>query len=223
MASSVLSLSLSRSVATTLHRQRLLDTESGLRGTGIVPRAEIRALRTKNVHTPKLGSIFVSTRDSRSSSELVRLRGALRYATPIRANADVTSTVKTAKRLPQTLDRDYEALHFTSYANWIIPGHVMLGRYPYVEPTRCKTTEQGDAQIQHIIESMSRDAPITFVCLQDELPSQGDNWTSVLHNEGMFKPYFDAVLATCARLDPSWTHAPVPEFLHFRIVDLSVR
>ncbi len=27
---------------------------------------------------------------------------------------------------------------FTDYANWVVPGHVMLGRYPYVEPSRCR-------------------------------------------------------------------------------------
>ena len=33
----------------------------------------------------------------------------------------------------------FEELHrFSSYANWVIPGHVMLGRYPYVEPSRCR-------------------------------------------------------------------------------------
>ena len=27
---------------------------------------------------------------------------------------------------------------FSSFANWIIPGKVLLGRYPYVEPSRCR-------------------------------------------------------------------------------------
>ena len=31
-----------------------------------------------------------------------------------------------------------EAHRFSAFANWIIPGHVMLGRYPYVEPSRCR-------------------------------------------------------------------------------------
>ena len=45
-------------------------------------------------------------------------------------------------RLPdqQHLPADgFEDSHgFSIYANWIIPGHVMLGRYPYVEPSRCR-------------------------------------------------------------------------------------
>ena len=33
----------------------------------------------------------------------------------------------------------YQQAHrFSTFANWIIPGHVMLGRYPYVEPSRCR-------------------------------------------------------------------------------------
>jgi hypothetical protein len=33
---------------------------------------------------------------------------------------------------------NYEsAVTFTSYANWLIPGSLMVGRYPFVEPSRC--------------------------------------------------------------------------------------
>ena len=31
-----------------------------------------------------------------------------------------------------------QKMTFTPYANWIIPGHLMLGRYPYIEPSRCQ-------------------------------------------------------------------------------------
>jgi hypothetical protein len=27
---------------------------------------------------------------------------------------------------------------FYSYANWLVPGKVMLGRYPFIEPNRCR-------------------------------------------------------------------------------------
>ena len=30
-----------------------------------------------------------------------------------------------------------ENTKFAPYANWLIPGHLMVGRYPYVEPSRC--------------------------------------------------------------------------------------
>lgn len=44
----------------------------------------------------------------------------------------------------------------------------MLGRYPYVEPSRCHTRNEGDAQI----EAIMREGLSTFVCLQAELPPQ---------------------------------------------------
>eukprot|EP00959_Pyramimonas_sp_CCMP1952_P015020 318064-Pyramimonas_sp.AAC.2 len=118
MASSMVFFPQTRSLATTLHRQQILANETGVRG--IIPRAEIRALGKKHVRTPKLGSFLVSTRDSSSSSQLVGLKGALRYAAHIRASADISA--RPAERLPKTLESDFEALRFTNYANWIIPG-----------------------------------------------------------------------------------------------------
>lgn len=44
----------------------------------------------------------------------------------------------------------------------------MLGRYPYVEPSRCLTRNEGDAQLKAIIAA----GITTFVSLQQELPPQ---------------------------------------------------
>jgi hypothetical protein len=44
----------------------------------------------------------------------------------------------------------------------------MLGRYPYVEPSRCETRNKGDDQI----ETIMRAGVYTFACLQGELPPQ---------------------------------------------------
>ena len=42
-------------------------------------------------------------------------------------------------RTPIHVAEQYEQkMAFTPYANWIIPGHLMLGRYPYIEPSRCQ-------------------------------------------------------------------------------------
>ncbi|CAL5229819.1 g13221 [Coccomyxa viridis] len=57
---------------------------------------------------------------------------------------------------------------FSTFANWIIPGHVMLGRYPYVEPSRCRTHEQGEEQLAQILN----EGITTFICLQGEIPPQ---------------------------------------------------
>ena len=57
----------------------------------------------------------------------------------------------------------YEQAHaFTAYANWLIPGRLMVGRYPYVEPSRCRTREQGEQQLRALLEA----GLTTFICLQ---------------------------------------------------------
>lgn len=67
------------------------------------------------------------------------------------------------------LDGDYEQNHtFTDYANWLIPGHLLLGRYPFCEPSRCKTRDHGEIQLKQLLDA----GVTTFVCLQDELPPQ---------------------------------------------------
>ncbi|KAG2430152.1 hypothetical protein HXX76_010251 [Chlamydomonas incerta] len=71
---------------------------------------------------------------------------------------------------------------FTDFANWLIPGSVMLGRYPYVEPSRCLRREQGEKQLQRILET----GVTTFVSLQAELPPQ-DKMT--LAGKNGFMPY----------------------------------
>ena len=39
--------------------------------------------------------------------------------------------------LPKCAESYQDKVTFTPYANWLIPGHLMVGRYPYVEPSRC--------------------------------------------------------------------------------------
>ncbi|KAF5832794.1 protein-tyrosine phosphatase-like protein [Dunaliella salina] len=61
------------------------------------------------------------------------------------------------------LDSSFPDSHsFSSYANWLVPGSVMLGRYPYVEPSRLTDVEQGEAQLEKIL----RAGITTFVSLQ---------------------------------------------------------
>eukprot|EP00878_Enallax_costatus_P045030 GHUV01053869.1.p2 GENE.GHUV01053869.1~~GHUV01053869.1.p2 ORF type:complete len:117 (-),score=7.59 GHUV01053869.1:54-404(-) len=57
----------------------------------------------------------------------------------------------------------YEANHaFSDYANWLVPGTLLVGRYPYVEPSRCKTYEKGEQQLQEILNT----GVTTFISLQ---------------------------------------------------------
>lgn len=64
---------------------------------------------------------------------------------------------------------DFAARHaFTPYANWVVPGYIMLSRYPFVEPSRCTSRKQGEQQLQQILSANIT----TFVSLQQELPPQ---------------------------------------------------
>ncbi|CAL5229820.1 g13222 [Coccomyxa viridis] len=62
---------------------------------------------------------------------------------------------------------NFEQTHyFSTFANWIIPSHVVLGRYPYVEPGDPKTherrTHEGEEQLRRILNA----GITTFICLQ---------------------------------------------------------
>jgi hypothetical protein len=57
---------------------------------------------------------------------------------------------------------------FSSYSNWIIPGFVMLGRYPFLEPTHCTKRDIGEKQLQQILSA----GITTFVSLETNLPPQ---------------------------------------------------
>eukprot|EP00798_Chlamydomonas_sp_ICE-L_P029187 gene29187-31094_t len=67
------------------------------------------------------------------------------------------------------LDSYEEAVTFTPVGNWILPGRVMLGRYPYVEPSRCPSRNEGDETLSTILKEGHI---TTFVSLQAETPAQ---------------------------------------------------
>lgn len=54
------------------------------------------------------------------------------------------------------------ACAFTDFANWLIPGRVMLGRYPFVEPSRCRSRDVGEEQLRQLIAA----GVTTFISLQ---------------------------------------------------------
>jgi hypothetical protein len=95
------------------------------------------------------------------------------------------------------LDDAYEAATaFSAYANWLIPGRLMAGRYPYVEPNRCTTRAAGDAQLVALVGA----GVTTFVSLQAELPPQGE---MSLAGVGGFLPYrATATLVAAAAAPP---------------------
>ncbi|DBB17424.1 hypothetical protein WJX82_010099 [Trebouxia sp. C0006] len=95
--------------------------------------------------------------------------------------------------LPALDDTYQDRVKFTPYANWLIPGHLMVGRYPYVEPSRCPSRDKGEAQVRNIVEA----GITTFVCLQEELPSQ-DKMKIGGHNG--FMPYMSVAKGIAASL-----------------------
>eukprot|EP00775_Hariotina_reticulata_P002352 gene2352-2658_t len=84
------------------------------------------------------------------------------------------------------LVENYEANHtFSNFANWLIPGTLLVGRYPYVEPSRCKTYEAGEQKLQQILDT----GVTTFMSLQAEVPEQSQMRLAGLNG---FMPYKSA-------------------------------
>ncbi len=51
---------------------------------------------------------------------------------------------------------------FSDFANWVVPGMVMAGRYPHCEPSRCSSRDRAELQVERILQA----GITTFVCLQ---------------------------------------------------------
>ncbi|KAG1667516.1 hypothetical protein FOA52_013706 [Chlamydomonas sp. UWO 241] len=67
------------------------------------------------------------------------------------------------------LDDTFEATHtFTEFANWVVPGAIMQGQYPFIAPKLCETRQKGEERIAIILEA----GIDTFVSLNNELPPQ---------------------------------------------------
>eukprot|EP00882_Tetradesmus_deserticola_P014120 GHRQ01015010.1.p1 GENE.GHRQ01015010.1~~GHRQ01015010.1.p1 ORF type:complete len:259 (+),score=87.23 GHRQ01015010.1:410-1186(+) len=83
------------------------------------------------------------------------------------AQGSVLASEAFAPLLP--LDENYESAHsFSDFANWLVPGTLLVGRYPYVEPSRCKTYQQGEQKLEQILKA----GITTFISLQAEVPAQ---------------------------------------------------
>eukprot|EP00210_Caulerpa_lentillifera_P003291 g3142.t1 len=138
---------------------------------------------------------------------LLYVTGSRKIRLPPRYAASLENTVPALS--PLTDCTGYEETHaFSKFSNWVIPGQLMVGRYPYIEPgsqRRCNTHEKGIKQIEQIMDAQIE----TFVCLQEELPPQKE-----MNDTGSmgFLPYH------------TWCEefADSVEFLHFPIEDLSV-
>lgn len=73
--------------------------------------------------------------------------------------------------LPELLevDGDFPARHtFSGYANWLVPGYVMVGQYPYMHGKECKSHGEGEARLEQILQA----GVTVFVSTLTELPPQ---------------------------------------------------
>jgi len=107
--------------------------------------------------------------------------------------------------LPQLLPAALEDYRFSSEANWLIRGHVLVGRYPGSCPSRPITASAQQA----LVESILHAGVDTFVCLQAELPPQAEHAAACRAappSHRSFVPYFD--------------DAKGADMLHFRIRDM---
>eukprot|EP00210_Caulerpa_lentillifera_P005863 g5607.t1 len=93
---------------------------------------------------------------------------------PIRVRSQAIANGTELALALKPLDGSYETVHkFSSFSNWILPGHLMIGRYPYVEPgelKKCRTHEIGERQLRQILETGIR----TFVSVQSDVISQNE-------------------------------------------------
>ncbi|KAL3143255.1 hypothetical protein ABBQ38_002104 [Trebouxia sp. C0009 RCD-2024] len=131
------------------------DHHRGVPGRSLVPRAPLQ-------HHDKT---------SKADQAAQRHRMQIKVLSGAAAQTHTGTKAAVPKQLPElpSLDDSYQDnVKFTPYANWLIPGHLMVGRYPYVEPSRCRRREKGEAQVRKVVEA----GITTFVCLQEELPAQ---------------------------------------------------
>lgn len=158
------------------------------------------------------------------------------------SNSGVQGAHAQGLRLPD-LDHTYETMvSFTEYANWLVPGALMTGRYPFVEPSRCTSRNVGEEQLERIISHGIK----TFVSLQGELPHQKDmplkgvdgfqgykapatliaaalsDPPTVEEMNGLRTPYLDKFLPPKKNAPKTSRRMIELEFLHYPIVDLSV-
>ncbi|KAK9857253.1 hypothetical protein WJX84_009979 [Apatococcus fuscideae] len=169
-----------------------------------------------------------------------------------RVSAPTTSAAASSLPPPAPMSSGFDELHrFSNFANWLIPQHLMLGRYPFIEPSRLSSRERGEQQLRQILQA----GIDTFVCLQAKLPPQEDlrnagvggflpykatatllsssmgGPPSLQESEGLRNKYLDVYLPARRQrkgeeevLDPLPQQAQRPQlvFLHCPVVDLSV-
>lgn len=111
-------------------------------------------------------------------------------------------------------DFRYTNMRRSGYANWI-SDQVMLGRYPYVEPSRLRDPAKAKARLAEILNA----GVDVFVSLVAELPSQPQHQGKI----NGFGSYYGPVKTLASGKDPDHKVSKRDvKFLHFPIWDLDV-
>ncbi|CAN0490547.1 unnamed protein product, partial [Ectocarpus sp. 12 AP-2014] len=114
-------------------------------------------------------------------------------------------------------DLVYKNHHFAERANWLVPGKVLLGKYPGQIPADLTTGPTVQIARDRVLDIVLRGGVTDLYCLQAELPPQDDEsqWRPPADkgDSGMFFSGFrgyrgDAVAAVAAAAAAAATHAP---------------
>eukprot|EP00747_Dinoflagellata_sp_TGD_P172045 gnl/TRDRNA2_/TRDRNA2_207565_c0_seq1.p1 gnl/TRDRNA2_/TRDRNA2_207565_c0~~gnl/TRDRNA2_/TRDRNA2_207565_c0_seq1.p1 ORF type:complete len:246 (-),score=16.14 gnl/TRDRNA2_/TRDRNA2_207565_c0_seq1:141-878(-) len=84
-----------------------------------------------------------------------------------------------------------DAMQFNRLANWVVPGHILVGRYPLMD----------DTEYREHLEQVVASGVQTFICLQAELPPQdAPAWTpeGIQLERRRFLPYAPVAKALAA-------------------------
>ena len=143
----------------------------------------------------------------------------MRVAAVMRLAVLLLPTVRSLALPPLTSLADGEAMraqhYFSTTASWLIPGHVLCGRYPGSCPSRPVDRETQRARLAAI-----REHATTFVCLQSELPPQ--DAPELWPDGGIGGQSGNAVAPQTAKFQPYFDDARDAEHVHFGIVDRDV-
>lgn len=87
---------------------------------------------------------------------------------------------------------EFDAVHkFSDSANWLVPGGIMVGEYPFMNGSTCTDHKAGEKRLDQALR-----AGITaFAGMLSELPSQYDMPIGGVKNFVPYKPTCDLIAA----------------------------
>jgi len=122
---------------------------------------------------------FATVRDGSAFVQLpsfsVSLRPAPRFSMQLSGAAPAKFSLPDASEL--AFDSAYVGADGSrrGFSNWLLPGSVMVGRYPHGTPFGSKTGRPGAEESREHIRKVLEAGVTTFVCLQEEVPPQDDD------------------------------------------------